>query len=404
MRRDPHHRRVLCLNGYGNNLGDQAIFAGFLKVFLAATEAAELEVTLDQSFIYGFPFRPETIATVNEHYDLVVLAGGGFIYHRPHDGSASGWGFDIPEELIPTLRVPYAIYSTGYNYRAFAEERFPPQTASHLRATVRHAAHFSVREHGSMRILREEYGVTDPIDFVPDAALHVQPIHAHLPQLDPDRPSIGLCLRLDRADERFPPPFAESFEHYVRTLVESMRRQVVEEGCQVVFTPHLLTKTDVEVGALLKQSLPAGSVVLLHEAIPSLYGPASLELPGVLAGVYRRLDTVLGQRLHSLILPFAVGTPVVSITSTESSAWMQEEFGMPSWMHLDISRPERDVTVERITSALWRARYEREELSLHALERRAVLAMQARRATAKMVETTLALPETILPPLQAVAP
>jgi len=388
----PEKRRILLLNGFGNNIGDQAIFTGFVRVFGDAADAAGVDITMDQSFIYGFPFRESTIETVNRNYDLVVFGGGGFIYHRDHDQTASGWGFDIPEELISTLTTPFAIYSTGYNYRAYAKSHFPPRTASHIRETVARAAHFSVREHGSMEMIKETFGVQEGMSFVPDAALHVQPTRVHLPQLRSDKTQVGLCLRLDRAQERFPPPFTENFEHFVETLVESLRRMVVEDNCQIVFTPHLLTKPDIDIGELLKARLPPGSVVLLYQAIPSIYQTADLAHPGVLAGVYKRMDVVLGQRLHSLIMPFAVGTPVVSMTSTASSAWMQEEFGMPPEMHLDLMEMERDVTVGRFTGALRSTLLNRTELAERAFLRRAELIAIARKGTRKLIDDTLARP------------
>ncbi len=382
-------RRILLLNGFGNNIGDQAIFSGFVRVFGDAADAAGVDVTMDQTFIYSFPFRESTIETVNQGYDLVVFGGGGFIYHREHDQTASGWGFDIPERLIRTLTTPFAIYATGYNYRAYAQTHFPERTASHMRETVARAAHFSVREHGSIAMIEEQFGVRDPMSFVPDAALHVEPSRVHLPQLQADKTPVALCLRLDKAQERFPPPFRENFEHFVQTLVESLRRLIVEDNCQIVFTPHLLTRPDIEIGQLLKASLPPGSVVLLHEAIPSIYAGADLEYPGVLAGVYQRMQVVLGQRLHSLIMPFAVGTPVVSMTSTASSAWMQEEFGMPAEMHLDLMEVERDVTVDRFVGALRGALANRAELSERAFVRRNELVAIARRETRTLIEETL---------------
>jgi len=255
-------------------------------------------------------------------------------------------------------------------------------------------------------MLRERFGVEAPMSFVPDAALHVTPDRVHLPMLRPDRPKVGLCLRLDRAEERFAPPFAESFEHFAGTLVESLSRLVSEDRAQIVFTPHLLTRTDLEMAQLLRQRLPADSLVLLHEAVPGIYGPASLEIPSLLAGVYQRLDTVLGQRLHSLIMPFSVGTPVVSMTSTESSAWMQDEFQQPPWMHLDLNRPERDVTVERMTGALRRALEERRAISERAFVRKGELVATARGATRALIERTLMPRPSARPtvPAMAVAP
>ncbi|MEQ8456427.1 MAG: polysaccharide pyruvyl transferase family protein [Sandaracinaceae bacterium] len=386
---DNAQRRVLVLNGNGNNLGDQAIFAGWLRVFGDAVDAAGLDVIVDQSFIYDLPFREETIATINQSYDLLVMGGGGFLYHRGADKSASGWGFDIPEELIPSLEVPFAIYSTGYNYRAFAPEHFPAHTASHVRATVKHAAHFSVREHGSVKKLEEAFGVTEGVSFVPDCALHVEPARVHLPRLDPSRKSLGLCLRIDRPEERFPAPFSQSFERYIQTLVETCKQLVEEDGYQIVFTPHLLTAGDLEVGRLLRASLPEDALLLLHEEVPAIYQGADLLHPGLLAGVYEKLHLVLGQRLHSVILPWAMGTPVVSLSTTRSNGWMQEEFGSPKSQHIDLFDFDRECRTERFVSAVREASAQRDALSAQAKTRKAELVQIAQRETRALVGATL---------------
>ena len=305
---DNAQRRVLVLNGNGNNLGDQAIFAGWLRVFGDAVDAAGLDVIVDQSFIYDLPFREETIATINQSYDLLVMGGGGFLYHRGADKSASGWGFDIPEELIPSLEVPFAIYSTGYNYRAFAPEHFPAHTASHVRATVKHAAHFSVREHGSVKKLEEAFGVSEGVSFVPDCALHVEPARVHLPRLDPSRKSLGLCLRIDRPEERFPAPFSQSFERYIQTLVETCKQLVEEDGYQIVFTPHLLTAGDLEVGV----GRAAGDVGPVDRRRRRLLGGCAPRSPRILSCCSTR-------RCRPSTRARTCSTPACSPASTRSS-------------------------------------------------------------------------------------
>ena len=125
--------RMLLLNGFGNNLGDQAIFAGFGNAFEEASNRVGVDIQVEQSFIYNFRFRDSNIDAINEAYDLIMLGGGGFIYHRAHDDSPSGWGFNISEEILERLTVPLAVYGSGYNFRAYAPEAVPSYAASHLR-------------------------------------------------------------------------------------------------------------------------------------------------------------------------------------------------------------------------------------------------------------------------------
>ena len=375
-------RHVLLLNGFGTNLGDQAITAGFLRLFSAAADGVA-DVTFDHHFIFSYAIRAADIERINATYDLIVLCGGGFLYDRPDESTASGWGFDVPEELLGALTVPIAVYGAGYNYRRFSEPHFPEFTASHVRETVARSAHFSVREHGSARMLREAFEVDHEVDVVPDCALHVEP---HYVDLSDKRPSVAVCLRLDRPHHRFPPPFPESLRDFMAALVVALKH-LVESGYQVVYTPHLLTSHDVEAGDLLAANLPAESFVRLYDALPSLYGAGvDLKRPSVLAGVYEQMDVVIGQRLHSLVVPFAVGTPCVSMTSIDTSAWMQAELGNPAWMHIDSSVP---VSAKQIVDAVTRASAEREAWRGPALERRDALRARGEAAMRRMVVETL---------------
>lgn len=398
---DPQTRRLLLLTDFGDDIGDQAVMAGFATLLSTVSERVGIDVTLDQSSLRTLPFRPSTIETINDGYDLVVVAGAAF----EAAGSASGWGFDIPEDLLESLSIPLVVYAAGRDERRYASTPgLSEEAARHLDATAHRAASFSVRDHGTIEFLRE-LGAKADMHFVPDPAIHVEPARVHLPQLQSERPIIAVCLRLENAHELVPPPFAESFENYVKAVVGALTQLVKDDGFQVAFTPHLLTKHDVEVGQLLSASLPEGSLIQLHEAFPGLYAGPDLETPSLIAGVYQRASVVLGQRLHSLTLPFSVSTPTVSIASARSTAAVHRELGMPDWMRLDVSEPERDITAEHIASTLRRTVQERRELAALAFVRRGELITQARAHASEWMTRTLlgadALPST--PTLRAVA-
>ncbi len=187
--------RVLLLSGIGSNLGDQSIFAGFAKVFGEACDEAGVGVTVDVGFIWNVRIREDELAIINEDYDAVIVASGGCLYHRPDDDTPGGWAFNIPLDLLPRLRPSLAVYGVGYNYLHHVDAHFPERTAAHLRAVAAKCVHFSTREPTSAGMIRERFGVTSPIEVVPDAAIHVEPMEAPAPPCAKSH-RVGLCLRI----------------------------------------------------------------------------------------------------------------------------------------------------------------------------------------------------------------
>ena len=358
--------RILVLNGFGNNLGDQAIQAG--------TEILLDGHKLTHAFVYHVTFNEQTIARANREFDLILVGGGGLVYHRQGSTNRTGWGLDLPADLLPQLTVPIALFAAGYNYRRYSEPHFPAHMAAHFAAFCGHACHVSARDPHS----RDRFwsiGKMGPEGrsrprIVPDLSIHVDPLPVTFPG-----PTIAISLRLDYPGDRFAPPAAESLERFVRGLVEQLRP--FRETHQFLYTPHIRLAADQKVGDILREELGA---VALPDIMPGMYTAADTRNMPALYGVYQACDAVVGSRNHAVIIPLSVGTPVVSIASTESSRWLQTMHGDPE-MHAGSYED-----VGRVGSLLTRALAEREQRSAAALARRDELREVAWERTAEMLE------------------
>ncbi len=352
--------RILILNGFGNNLGDQAIMRGTLRLFEGHT--------LSQAFVYDAVWTEETIDRINVEFDLVVVGGGGLVYHRPWDERRTGWGLDLPAELLPRLTTPIALFSAGYNYRAFVEPHFPPHMARHFRAFGDHARHVSARDHESAKRLGRI--AERPLDIVPDLAIHVDPVPVNL-----GGPTIAVSLRLDHPGDRFAPPAPRTMERFVRGLVAELEPFALTH--QIVYAPHIMQAPDRAVGRILRERLGALS---LPDLIPELYSRADPGRMPILYGFYQACDAVVGSRNHAVIIPWSVGTPVVSIASTESARWLQAMHGRADF-HLG-SHEE----VGTLSAVLGVALTSKEELGPVGVARCTELREMAYERTAEMLE------------------
>ena len=116
--------RIAHVGGWGRNYGDLALQAGQMRVLREdAPEALDfLPIHCQQTW-----FHDDLIDMINETCDLLMLGGGGMIFHRPEDSSRSGWQFNIALEDLEKIKVPLAVYAIGYNPLHFDELKLLPQ-------------------------------------------------------------------------------------------------------------------------------------------------------------------------------------------------------------------------------------------------------------------------------------
>ena len=64
-------------------------------------------------------FHQGLVDQMNEEADLILIGGGGLIFFRPEDESASGWSFNIEMEKLRGISKPIVVYAVGYNRFGF---------------------------------------------------------------------------------------------------------------------------------------------------------------------------------------------------------------------------------------------------------------------------------------------
>ncbi len=98
-------------------------------------------------------YDADLIEQLNAQAELLVIGGGGLIFNRPEDRSASGWQFNIRRKDIDHIRVPIVVYGIGYNRFPFDTMPFPSILDAHLRTLQKKSVLFSVRNNGTRQEL-----------------------------------------------------------------------------------------------------------------------------------------------------------------------------------------------------------------------------------------------------------
>jgi hypothetical protein len=317
-------KTIYHVGGWSRNYGDLSLQAGQMRVLQEDSDAPLRFVPVHCQQTW---FHPDLIEKINDEADLLLVGGGGLIFHRPEDNSHSGWQFDVRLEDLEKIRVPLAVYAIGYNRFYFDGVGFAPIMERHLRAVQDRAILFGVRNRGT-RDAVIGHGL-DParVELLPDPGLYVPPSRLELDCLKDQPLKIGLNWAGDRPHFRFAEPWEANRELFIDTLCSALHRLLdAAGGGRVVFVPHLQENIDSEVYPLFAERLGERIVNLEHVA-PHIYPPSATQA-AFLADVYRQMDLVLGMRGHATIVPFGVGTPVLGMGSHNKVKFFLSDVGL----------------------------------------------------------------------------
>ncbi|WP_299615496.1 polysaccharide pyruvyl transferase family protein [Pelagibius sp.] len=316
-------KRIYHVGGWHRNYGDFALQLGEMRMLRAASEESLEFIPIN---CQTTRFHRDLITLINDDADLLLVGGGGMVFHRPEDDSQSGWQFNISQEDLERLTVPLVVYGIGFNKFYFDDRGFKPQMNEHLQATQAKAALFSVRNQGTFDELVSRGLSAERMEVIPDPGMFAPTAPLSLPGLTEGDFKIGLNWAGDRNFYRFPEPWEETRLQVVDALCEALKRLLDRQGGgRVVFIPHLAENIDSEVAPLFEERLGA-AFYNVEEELPFLYPASQAQLP-LFADIYRQMDLVVGMRGHSNIVPFGLGTRVIGLGSHNKNRFFLEQIG-----------------------------------------------------------------------------
>lgn len=259
-------------------------------------------------------FDQERLELVNAQRAMVV-GGGGLFLPDTAPNRNSGWQWNVPCEALERINVPLAAFAVGYNL--FPGQTFPDDLfRSSLISFAEKAAFLGLRNHGSIERVRAllPSDLHDKVRFVPCPTTILQHIHPGLTEPEVGSGRIIINAAFDRSRRRF----GEGYD----TFLEEMEKfiSVIEgEGAEVLYASHLPGDERFvrDLARRFGRRLPMEA---LHRMTPD-QGFAT----------YRRASLVIGMRGHSTMIPFGLGTPVLSIVSHPKMRYFLEDIGRTEW-------------------------------------------------------------------------
>ncbi|MFJ3665402.1 glycosyltransferase [Streptomyces sp. NPDC090106] len=279
-------------------------------------------------------FDEAALERVNSRRGLVIGGGGLFIPDTMPNGN-SAWQWNVPDALLNRIDVPIAVFAVGFNAfdgQSYRANRFRES----LLQLVERSAFFGLRNHGSIEKVRAMIPARlhDKVRFQPCPTTVMRQLVDGWQ--DPVRrdDTILVNAAYDRAGLRF----GHDYGYFLAQMAQAVRD--LGSLAEVQCVAHSLD--DEKIAFDLRRehgvSLPV---------IP-MYDFDNDEI----RDLYARTKLVIGMRGHAGMIPFGVGTPIISLISHPKMAYFLRDIERPEW---GVSVHDRHLAarlVERATDLL----------------------------------------------------
>lgn len=282
------------------NRGDIAIRMGVKRQIEQAFAGREITIT---DLPWG---NLATALKMTPAPDLVVIAGGGFLF-ADRDGRLPQ-RFKNDVKVLEKLSCPVAACAIGLNWLIEDSDqkvfRFHPDSRADVQQFLSRATLVSVRDETTQRALESVDRRRPPI-VVDPGYLVGEPPTVRTP--NPSRPlEVGINMAFHGAHT------SHTSQWMLPLMVRICKQLRDESGCRFTYFVH----SDGEMGLATALKLAGVSLDVVYADVDEMLA------------AYRRMDIHIGQMLHSAILAMSVGTPTLSLAYDVKSAGFYNLLGL----------------------------------------------------------------------------
>ncbi|MFF8473330.1 glycosyltransferase [Streptomyces sp. NPDC015414] len=279
-------------------------------------------------------FDRAALERVNARRGLVIGGGGLFIPDTMPNGN-SAWQWNVPDEHLRAVDVPVVVFAVGFNAfdgQSYRARRFNES----LRLLVEKSAFFGLRNHGSIARVRSLLPpeLHDRVVFQPCPTTVMRQLVAGWTDPAYREDTVLLNAAYDRAGLRF----GHDYGHFLAETAKAVR--AIGAHTEVRCVAHSLD--DERIAFDLRRehgiSLP---VIPMYDFDND-----------AIRETYARTKLVIGMRGHAGMIPFGVGTPIVSLISHPKMAYFLSDIERPEWGVSVHERNLGEVLTERALDIL----------------------------------------------------
>ncbi|MET8114892.1 glycosyltransferase [Streptomyces prasinus] len=279
-------------------------------------------------------FDKAALERVNARRGLVIGGGGLFIPDTMPNGN-SAWQWNVPDEHLRAVDVPIMVYAVGFNAfdgQSYRAGRFRES----LRLLVEKSAFFGLRNHGSIAKVRAMLPghLHDRVRFQPCPTT----VSRHLVPGWTDPAEREETVLLNAAYDRAGLRFGHDYGHFLAEIAKAVRG--IGAHTEVRCVAHSLDDERIAFDLRREHGISLPVIPMYdfdNDAIRDLYA---------------RTRLVIGMRGHAGMIPFGVGTPIVSLISHPKMAYFLADIERPEWGVSVHDRNLGAVLTERATGIL----------------------------------------------------
>lgn len=330
-------KRIWMVGAWGDNFGDRILQKANADLLREYFKCDIAYVNCQKTY-----FSKNLISSINRNADLLFIAGGGLLFHRPMDLSLSGWQFNIAKEDLKLLQVPIVVNAIGYN-RFPHQEDFKAGMWEHLQETINRSTLFSVRNSGTFNTLKHNGIDTSRVQITPDCGCFIKSEPFEHPIFN-----TGFKVGLNWATDRIQQRFGANWENKLNLVLDVCVDLVNSFGATIYLIEHLMpnelnAETKLKTREIFKERLGTNGKVLFEECNRELYPMFDYHAP-FFADLYKQMDLVLGMRGHSGIVSFRMNTPFIGLGQHNKIKWFMEDVGLAEWIVRLDKTDEEDYT------------------------------------------------------------
>ncbi|MDM7831995.1 glycosyltransferase [Cellulomonas edaphi] len=282
-------------------------------------------------------FDDAAVDAVNQTSGLLVGGGGLFLPDTAPNGN-SGWQWNVPDASLDRLTVPLALVAVGYNLfpgQEFQGSRFRDS----LTRVVERAQFVGLRNRGSIEKVRAllPAELAERVSYLPcpTTVLGLLPGTAYTDPADDaaERDVVYLNVAYDRSALRFKDEYAAflaQIDAFVRGLAGVARVRIAA---------HTIPDERIAVDLFREHGTRVG--------VDSFFRLGIAET----TRLYREAALVVGMRGHAGMIPFGLGTPIVSLVSHPKLRYFLEDIGRPEW-GVDVSERHLGARLVELSTAV----------------------------------------------------
>lgn len=280
--------------------------------------------------------------------DFVLFGGGGLFLpdqKGAQNSNKTGWQINLPAEDYLGFNVPYFGAAIGFNWFRYSKVK-KNIIKNSAQSFIQNSAAMGIRNKGSIKELESITGIKNKMSWLPcpttllkeliksnietclKKELHSK-VSLERPLLNKSKKlNIGINLSCDRLEQR-------GIQNKTFISLRESLFELKNQGHSLIYLAH----KDLDLYAYEK----LGKENLFKSKINiSTFDPNNI------VSTYLDFDILLGGRGHSLMIPFGIGIPIISLTTHNKQKYFMSDCNL-----LNFSLEITELSTEQLTNQLF---------------------------------------------------